>query len=140
MKFPDRLIRGISNISDVDVDECVVMSGAFSFKDVAREDSYKELSINWLDNHGAIREANNKKKDNGEIQFKAGIALLNRKKIDYILRDHIEQKRFNYERKPIEGNEYHGNLLIKSTVKKQIERIIVAGICLCVDKILEPLD
>lgn len=138
MNVPDFLIRGISNTGDISEDN-VVLSGAFSFNDNSRDDEYgKELSINWYDDDGALKEAKNKKKINGESQFKAGLAMLDRTKIDYFFKDHIEQNRFNYERAILPENKYHGNLLINKAVKRPIQKIITASLSLCVEKVLPP--
>ncbi len=136
MGFPNLFIRGISNKQDLD-EESIVLSGAFDFQEVSREDEYgNELSINWIDDDGAIDEAKNKEKENGELQFKAGLAILNRTKIDLFFHDHIEQNRFNYERDALPNNKYHGNLLINKSVKKSIVKILKASLSLCVDKVL----
>jgi len=139
MTYPDTLVRGISDKNTVDPDDSKPAVGAMNFKEVGRSDSYKELSINWVDDEGAISEIRNRRKENGEIQFKAGLALVNRKKIEVHLADSIMSKEFCYERKPDPENKYHGNLLMNA--KKKIERMIVAVLCYnCVDEIQPPLE
>ena len=143
MGYPEKLLKGLANKEYV-IDGCVVDS-AFSssaFKDSLRHESFEESSVNWLDDEGAIEEALNKKKDkDGSIQFKAGIAVINRRKLHYVLNAHIIEGRFKYERDPTEENKYHGNLLLKKGLEKQLRRLIINGICHSINKgdIIPPL-
>ena len=67
-KFADELIRGISTKDGVV--SGFVTASAFQFNPQKREDEFgEEASINWLDDDGAIKEALNKKKQNGNKQF-----------------------------------------------------------------------
>ena len=61
------------------------------------------------------------KKDNGEIQIKAGIVILSRSDIDRINRQPTVKNLLSYERDEQDGtkkNKYHGNILIKKNTSK----------------------
>ncbi len=133
MGYPDYFLRGLSS-KDCIVDGRLV-AGAFNgFTPSARHSDYEELSINWLDDNGAIDEAQNKKKGNGEVQFKFGVAILSRNRMDMNLKHYrLNKNDFDYERHKIPGNEYHGNLLASKALKPQIRKVIIGALCLCME-------
>lgn len=110
--YPDDFWRGISNKDFIANGQ--VLPDAFQFDKDVREDGYREMSINWNDCEKALTIALNQKKENGKLQFKGGIANLKLSLVELILSDYIRQGQFSYERREVEGNPYHGNLLSKS--------------------------
>lgn len=133
--FPKEFIRGISN-KDFIFDGQILPS-AFHFEDQGREDKMLEASINWLDDNEAIIVALRQKKDNGKFQFPAGLAKLNLEKVKFFLKGYVENG-FSYERAPIEGNQYHGNLLLDSSIDKKIRHIIMNGLALAAETDIIP--
>lgn len=126
-KYPDEFLRGIPNkdfISDGQV-----LANAFQFEDLSREDKQSELSINWLDDEGAIQVALDQRKANGKIQFVGGIARLKRSMVKLVLTN-IRQNAVSYERDQLPGNPYHGNILIDSSIEKPIRLLIMNGLAL----------
>lgn len=126
--FPADFWRGISNKEFIS--NGFVLPSAFQFDDIVREDGYKELSINWNDCDAALETALNQKKDNGKLQFSAGVANLELEKVKLFLSAFIDQGLFSYERKEVDGNPYHGNLLILGTLDKQRRSLVSNGLAL----------
>lgn len=129
--YPKDFWRGISN-KDFVCDGHVLPS-AFQFDDEIRQDGFKELSINWNDNEGALATVLNQKKDNGKFQFSVGATNLQLGFVKQCLATYISRDEFSYERKPVEGNDYHGNLLVKGTIDKKIRLIISNTLALAAD-------
>lgn len=112
-EYPTEFLRGIPNKDFLE--QGIVTAKAFQFDSAEREDNYDEASINWCDDPGAIELALNQRKPNGKIQFSAGIAVLNLNRTKDILSNilqsgNLQPGTFEYERKPLPENKYHGNL------------------------------
>ena len=127
-QYPKDFWRGIPNKDFIS--NGVVLPSAFQFDDEIRSDGYKELSVNWNDNDESLEIALSQKKDNGKIQFPGGVAQLDLTNVELVLSLHIANKSFSYERQPIDGNPYHGNLLVLGSVNKQIRSLISSGLAL----------
>lgn len=126
-EYPKEFLRGISNKDFVQ--DGWVLATAFQFDNQGRKDNMSEASINWLDDDGAIVVAFNQTKDNGKPQFPGGLARLDLEKVKLIL-GNFTAKDFSYERAPIDGNLYHGNLLMSSTINKPVKQLIMNGLAL----------
>lgn len=126
--FPTNFYRGIANKDFIS--NGFVQQAAFQFDDEIREDGYKELSINWNDCDDALNKALEQRKTNGKLQFSAGVANLDLQKVEMMLFDYIRQEIFSYERREVEGNPYHGNLLLKGSVDKRCRSLISSGLAL----------
>ena len=134
-KYPDEFLRGIPNkdfISDGQV-----LPNAFQFEDLNRTDKKSELSINWLDDEGAIQVAIDQRKANGKIQFVGGVARLNRSMVQLVLTN-IRQNAVSYERARLPENPYHGNILIDSSIEKPIRLLIMSGLALAAGTNITP--
>lgn len=125
-EFPKEFLRGIPTKDFVSGGH--VTANAFQFEDMGRSDGNKELSINWLDNEEAILLALNQRKENGKIQFSAGVARL---ELDYVklIFQSISSGVFSYERNALPDNQYHGNLLL-SNCDKPTKQLIMNGLAL----------
>ena len=135
MSFPDRCIKGIPNNQYLINGR--VAPGLFSFDPQhAREDGWIEESINWEDDHLAIGFTLNQRKSNGEKQFQAGVAIVPRHEIDSLNKRPAVGGILSYERKCLENNPYHGNILLQTDVSKQVRRMIQAGLALLVSQII----
>ena len=128
--FPDELLRGISNSSEQFITpEGYPTQAVFKFDeyDPERTDGYRELSINWLDDEGAIdvllSQINIKK---NILQFQGGYCRFPRVFL-HTMKAYFDNGHLTYERRPIEAcedngfveNKYHGNILMKSGLSKQ---------------------
>ncbi len=130
-EYPSHYWRGIANkdfICDFRLN-----AAAFQFDDTIREDGFKELSINWNDSDEALITVLSQKKANGKLQFSVGAAKLELSKTKQFLSAYIEREEFNYERRPIEGNEYHGNLLVKASIDKRTRALVSHTLALIAD-------
>lgn len=133
MDFPDLFLRGIVEKDHVD-EENNVSSAVFYFtekKDIPlRIDDFNEESIFWKDDDGAVDLLLAQKKE-GKPQFKVGAAIVDRNSIDRVRDLPITKGHLKYERFAIPGNHYHGNLLLKKSVKRKLMQKIAAAIALC---------
>jgi len=91
----------------------------------AGPDGWFEESINWNDDARAVHFTL-EQKDDGEWKYEIGIAIIQRDKIDLMIRRRGIADSFKYERKPIQEppNRYHGNLLMKNGIPKQVKESI----------------
>ena len=129
MNYPEEMVRGLSNKDTIE-DDNTVLSAAFQFTEIAGR---QELSINWKDDEGAIDVAMNQKKKNSEdFQFKVGVAILSRRKIDDI-------KFLTYERAPIPENHYHGNLFYNDLSQGK-KRLLSGMLSMAVVKVIRRED
>ncbi|MDL2273292.1 hypothetical protein LJC34_01895 [Oscillospiraceae bacterium OttesenSCG-928-G22] len=136
-EYPKCFFRGISNKDFIQ--EGQVVASAFQFDDSnERNDEYKELSINWEDDDASLEVLLMQKKENGKIQFAAGAAKVELQRVKMILSQYIEQNTFSYERKELDNNPYHGNLLLSKSVNKQIRSLVSSGLALAVSSSLIP--
>ncbi|NQS97962.1 MAG: hypothetical protein HQ591_05870 [candidate division Zixibacteria bacterium] len=139
--YPDNCLKGIPNRDFLFGDGTIATHLFYFESEDAREDGWKEQSINWEDDESAIDFTLNQKKD-GDLQFKAGIAILPRKAIDRINRSPMVNGVLSYERKRTENNHnpYHGNILLKNDVIKSKMKQIAASLALGVDRRQSKVD
>jgi hypothetical protein len=136
MDFPDNCIKGIPNDTFL-IEDGSVGSHLFHFKDEhKRDDEWIEQSINWEDDDAAIEFTMSQRKDDGEIQFKAGIVILPRREIERISRQPTVHGIVSYERQPLENNRYHGNILLRADTPKPTMKKIAAGLALAVSRVV----
>lgn len=136
MSFPDNCIRGIPNNSFV-LEDGSPGSHLFHFKsEDAREDGWTEQSINWEDDDSVIKFTLNQTKEDGERQFKAGVAIIPRDEIDRLNKRPTVNGILSYERRPLEHNQYHGNILLRTNVPKPTMKKIAAGLALAVSEVI----
>lgn len=136
MCFPNNFIKGITD-SQCIIEDGSIASHLFNFKDNAdRDDGNLEQSINWEDDNDAISFTLNQKKDDGSIQFKAGVAIVPLEEIEQLNQKHTVNIVVSYERDILDNNPYHGNLLIPQSVPKPTRRKFAAWIALGVSNII----
>jgi hypothetical protein len=133
--FPDYCLRGISDPDWID-EEDAPTSSLFQFNNVHRVDGFSEESINWMDDNGSLEELFLQRKEDNTIQFKYGAAVLPRKELDKIKKGKWIKDRLLYERDRIEGNDYHGNILLRKETPKRRKRIICALLANSVEEII----
>lgn len=135
MQFPDSFCRGVIRFDEnffsrIDLKETNGVSyrpnpsvfSAFSQANPPRKDGYCELSINWIDDSGAIELLFRHRSDNGDYQYKGGVCIVNLAVYTSLIRLFGY---LSYERKELPENRYHGNLLMEKLslpepVKKQV--------------------
>jgi len=134
MKYPENCIKGIPNSSYLSEDS-LVLSHLFHFKiQDSREDGWIENSVNWEDDENAIDFTLGKRK-NGDFQFKAGVAIVQRSELDRLKDKPSIKGLLDYERARLPDNNYHGNILIRKETKTATMKKIAAGIALAVTNI-----
>jgi len=132
--YPPKMLRGISSKN-------FILEGALTEEtfnlDPVREDGFCEISVTWYDNQDAFDVIMSQKSERrNEIQFQGGAAELDRIELTTKMKMHFLAGRLNYERRPTSNNQYHGNLLIKDNIPKQLKRLIKFGLTtLAADKI-----
>lgn len=126
--YPEDFWRGISNKDFIN--QGIVLASAFQFDKIIREDNFQELSINWNDNADSLEKILCQKNASGNIQFKGGAAKLSLQMTTMLLKIFIDNNQFDYERRPVEGNEFHGNLLISADLGKALRTQISNGLAL----------
>lgn len=147
--FPEKFIRGILSkdsqwyldLDAVDPEKGKALS-AESFKqfgvpDTPREDGAKELSINWFDDDGALLLILNEKKGDRFV-YRGGACILSTARLDEACNTVIQFTRLRYERKIIDGNKYHGNLLLLPNTPDLIRNMIAMYLAMTVT--LEVID
>ena len=137
MLYPDNSIKGIPNNDFIVKADGSVGSHFFHWKpEHARDDGWTEQSINWQDDESVVEFTLSQTKDNGELQFKAGVAIVPRSEIDRLSNLPSVQRLISYERQEYEWNPYHGNILLSSKVPKQTMRKIAASLALSVSAVI----
>jgi hypothetical protein len=127
-EYPDYYLRGITG-KDVLDEEGIPTSSLFQFQLPSRPDGFIEESINWYDDEGAVDTLLLQKKNN-EIQFKIGAVVLERKRIDDIIKSQGIKNRLAYERNHLPENQYHGNLLLSGELSRRKKNQIAGSISL----------
>jgi hypothetical protein len=139
MDYPGRCIKGIPNDTFL-VEDGTVGSQLFHFKEEhKRDDGFIEESINWEDDRFAIRYTltqRMERKGKRELQFKAGVAIINREEIDRLKKQLPVRGRLLYERQRLENNPYHGNILLDGDVPTSVMKMIAAGLALAVSDVV----
>jgi len=123
-EYPDSFFRGIASSNFILNGH--ILGDAFQFDDAGRSDNFKELSINWNDSEEALELALTQRKSNGNLQFAGGVAKLDLAHVKMFFHTYIEEGTFSYERRKVDENPYHGNLLISNTLNKQ-QRSMISG-------------
>jgi hypothetical protein len=80
-----------------------------------------EASINWEDDHAALAFTLERR-----AQSEHGVARVAREHLDHVrrLRNCVDQ--LAYERREIDDNPHHGNLLYRSACPKHVEKMIAS--------------
>lgn len=118
--FPDFFYRGLSSVHFINANKKPSIE-AFAFDKDIREDGYRELSINWEYSADALKVLFMQKKADNSIQFSAGAAKLNFPLLKEVTSHYIEMGKFNYEKREISGNPFHGNLLFKPDLNNNLQ-------------------
>jgi hypothetical protein len=134
MNYPENCIKGIPDNSFL-VEDGSVGSHLFYFKsEYARDDGWTEQSINWDDDESVIDFTFRQTREDGEVQFRAGVVIIPRDEIDRLNNRPTIKGLLSYERQPVNDNPYHGNILLQTNVQKSTMKKIAAGLALAVSK------
>ena len=126
VSYPNEFFRGISSESFCFENNLARPTLFYDFDNVNRADGFNELSITWNDNDESVDIISNQKKSSGELQFKVGLAVLQRSILD-IAKHNIQFKGIlKYERKASHDNPYHGNILLKAGEDKQKRNMVAS--------------
>jgi len=131
--YPDKFLKGIPNSDKVDEDDAPTSDIFYFTKNEERDDDFLENSINWDDEPESaehILKRINLKKENDELQFKAGYAIMCRHQLDHLLTRPLMKGVVSYERNVLSDNKYHGNLLVLYSISKPKMKRIAATIVL----------
>ncbi len=123
-RVPDSFFRGFSHPGCFTPEGFITNEG-FKFDlpvESPRSDSFEEASINWKDDEHALRILCLQRSKKNDIQFKYGYSELKLSDVTLQLRPFLSY--FDYERKPLINNPYHGNLLIDRTVSGQTKKMM----------------
>ena len=118
VSYPDNFLRGISDKTLIAPDGVNVSAAVFRFDRSKINNGCLEHSICWEDDDGVVDLMLRQKKEDGAIQFKAGIVRVPRSCVHYINKLPQIKGLLSYERKELDDNPYHGNLLLKKDTHK----------------------
>jgi hypothetical protein len=133
MDFPVNCLKGIPNSSFIS-EEGFVLPHLFYFPTQTRDENWKEQSINWEDDEASLQLTLDQKREDGEFQFQVGAAIIPRDEVDRLCRRPSVNNFLSYERQPIEGNPYHGNLLLHKNASNVLMKAIAAALALAVSE------
>ncbi|MCH7731099.1 MAG: hypothetical protein IIB44_01090 [Candidatus Marinimicrobia bacterium] len=135
MTFPANCIRGIPHDDYLNA-EGNVNSHLFHFN-LDPNSGWKKQSINWEDDNTVIEFTLKQKKDNDELQFKTGVAVILRSEIDRLNQRPTVENLLSYERDSLDlENPYHGNILLQPHTSKRTMKVLAAGLALAVSKVV----
>lgn len=135
MPYPLNCIRGIRHPHHINNDG-TVGSDLFYFESQDRGDGWKEESINWEDDSSVIKFTLNQLKSDGTFLFKIGVVVLPREEIDRLIKLPLIMGLLSYERRPIDDNPYHGNILLRANTEKLTMRQIAANLALHISQVI----
>ncbi len=132
-KFPDSLYRGFTQPT---IQSDGSLGGnAFEFKEFDNR-GIEECSINWDDDEGSLLLIASQAKDDGRRQFRFGACRIPRSEIDHMRGLTTAMAfDFSYERRPVEGNHYHGNLLCKTGLSTASKKALCGMLAMLNDRI-----
>ena len=125
-KYPESFFRGLSP-NNVHQDG-FLMPESFHIDDgkaSGREDGFDEISITWNDEEAAFEViASQINSRTTEIQFSAGISIIQTKEFERQMKPQMMANNVDYERRPTSNNKYHGNILVRADLRKDIKNMI----------------
>jgi len=95
-----------------------------------RDDGMNEASINWEDDETVLAFT----LDN-RAQSEHGVARLSRDAIDHVRRIRHCVDKLHYERRVIDSNPHHGNLLFRFDSGKHVDKMIANALALAAETI-----
>ena len=136
MDYPPTCIKGVPNVTFLNDEGCVGMQLFLFDGSGDRGDGWLESSVNWRDDEEAVAVTLRQRKADGQIQFRIGAALLPRDEIEQLRRRPLLIGLLEYERRPLDDNPYHGNILVRAGTSKPTRNLIASGLALAVTEII----
>jgi len=136
MDYPPTCIKGVPNVTFLNDEGCVGMQLFLFDGSGDRGDGWLESSVNWRDDEEAVAVTLRQRKADGQIQFRIGAALLPRDEIEQLRRRPLLVGLLEYERRPLDDNPYHGNILVRAGTSKPTRNLIASGLALAVTEII----
>ena len=126
MSYPDNFLRGVSNKDWLTPDGVGISAAVFHFDPSKISNGWVEQSICWEDDESVVDLMLRQKKEGGAIQFKAGVVRVPRSCVHYINKLPKARELLSYERKELDDNPYHGNLLLKKDTHTSTMKAVAA--------------
>jgi hypothetical protein len=127
INFPETCLRGLRKLDWVD--ENIIQTPAYvpdHRTAETRKDGGQETSINWEDDAG-VEEFTLSNKDNA----KYGAARISASHIQATSdQTQMFKDSLSYERKPLDGNDYHGNIVFKADLNRRTVKMLAAALAL----------
>ncbi len=132
--YPESFYRGITAPNMINLEYKRVLGDVFRFDgNHKNENGFDEISINWNDDVNSLKNLKEQKKDE-VIKYVNGIVKVPTKKIKEMRNRYNGD--FEYERRPIEDNEYHGNILLNfDNIQKPWRKVISDELAMNVETI-----
>ena len=128
MSYPDNFLKGLSDKNLLTPDGVGVSAAVFYFDSQHMRNGWFEQSICWEDDGNAVTLMLRQRKGDSAIQFKAGVVRVPRSCVEYINKLPRTKDLLSYERKELDDNRYHGNLLLKENTHTFTMKIVAAMI------------
>ena len=135
--YPESFFRGVTEEGKIKLEYGRASADIFHFNGQHKnEKGLDEESINWNDDEGALENLKNIKIEKLDIlkYERGGIVRIPTRKLKEMKNRYKDE--FFYERKPVEGNDYHGNILLDlNKIDKVLKKIICSELVLGIDLI-----
>ena len=126
--FPENCLRGLRDKNCIIPGEGRVNTGAYippKKSAEGRDDGKSELSINWEDDEGALALIFGRRS-----QSEFGVARLARDSMEFVRQRADVAEMLAYERRRMDDNDYHGNILLNAVMPSPLEKEIAAALAL----------
>ncbi len=91
---------------------------------------WRETSVNWEDDGSALPFTRAQTSEKGHPLNPHGVARLGTAAVHRWIQVAPVADTLSCERRPLDGNRYHGNLLFRSTLPKQMQRMLAGVLAL----------
>ncbi len=126
-EYPDTLLKGIPNDEYI-LGKSVYYTLFMTTNSSVYNPGWGESSINWEFDKGAEKNLLSQTKENGEIHFKAGAVRIPKIELDRIIDQYKVEEQFSYEKREVNNNKYHGNLLFINSIEKPLKATICGAL------------
>lgn len=142
--YPPTMLRGIPNKSIQFFDSRGKVTGNVfrPYDGQEPKNGFYEVSVNWEDDDETEKFTLHEQLEDGSYHYKGGVARVSLERIDAMRQEDPWIGAVEYGRDPIEGNDYHGNLLLsESRVESKIsKRALLAKLQLTIIAVIPPIE
>jgi hypothetical protein len=142
--YPSNFLRGIPNKSPQFFDSREQVTGNIfrPHDDQNPENGFYEISINWEDDDAVESFTLRELKDDGSYRYKGGVARVSLERINQMQQEPAWNGAVDYNRDPIEGNNYHGNLFLDENKlqNKNNKKALMARLQLTILHVVPPIE